>query len=133
MKTLWWLFGSATVLVGAVVVALLVPTPATAPAPASSPAATTSVAITLNSTDQFLADLHAANLPILVNDTYTEEVAAKAPCSVAAEGLPWSDILALDEQLPVGPDEYGQMAAIGIQDECPRYLSAVPSGWFSSN
>lgn len=80
-------------------------------------------------TDRFLADIHAAGLPDIVNDAYTQASAAQAPCTVAAEGLSWSDILLLDEQLPVGPSEYGRMAAIGIRDECPRYLSVVPSGW----
>lgn len=96
------------------------------PAPSTVAAAPTS---TLAPADQFLADIHAAGLSDIVNDAYTQASAAQAPCSVAAEGLPWSDILALDEQLPVGPSEFGRMAAIGIRDECPRYLSVVPSGW----
>lgn len=123
----------------AVTIALLVPTPSATP-PASTPTLIPTTQA-LDPTQQLSADLQQADLPLLSTATtatpaeqlaYTEEVVATAPCDAAAAGASWSTILDLDTDLPVGPLQYGAMVAIGIRDECPRYLSVVPSGWMPS-
>jgi hypothetical protein len=132
--------GIFLLVLAAVVLALLLPIPAATP---STPplAQTATPTPTPTSTWGLIEDLDTAGLPLLSTkatvteyqrETYTEAAVAKAPCTVAAEGGSWSIILSLDEELPVGPTQYGQMVAIGIRDECPRYLAVVPPDWLPS-